>query len=110
MGGFSLLDRENPPQIQSGSLPAAERRSVQILHPFMGSVQQYVEEVAGPDRYRPHHCPREVNGIILTNGATRSFPMPAVNDRNQLSAPAVNNRNQLSASRAQRPVWGNFVL
>lgn len=58
MGGFSLFDRENPPQIQSGSLSAAERRSVQILHPFIGSVQQYVEELADPDRYRPDHCPQ----------------------------------------------------
>lgn len=56
-GGFSLFDREIPPQIQSESLPAAERRSVQILHPFTGSVQQYVEEVADPDRYRPDDCP-----------------------------------------------------
>jgi hypothetical protein len=31
------------PQIQSGSLPAAERRSVQILHHFIGSVQQYLK-------------------------------------------------------------------
>jgi hypothetical protein len=57
-GGFSLFDREIPPQIQSGSLPAAERRSVQILHPLIGSVHQYVEEIADPDRYRPDHCPQ----------------------------------------------------
>jgi len=50
--------RENPPQIQSGSLPTPKRRSVQILHPFVGSVQQYVEEIADPDRYRPDHCPQ----------------------------------------------------
>jgi hypothetical protein len=31
---------------------------VQILHPFIGSVQQYVEEIADPDRYRPDHCPQ----------------------------------------------------
>jgi hypothetical protein len=31
---------------------------VQILHSFIGSVQQYVEEIADPDRYRPDHCPR----------------------------------------------------
>jgi len=31
---------------------------VQILHPFMGSVQQYLDELADPDRYRPDHCPQ----------------------------------------------------
>ena len=31
---------------------------MQILHPFMGSVQQYLDELADPDRYRPDHCPQ----------------------------------------------------
>lgn len=31
---------------------------MQVLHPFVGSVQQYVEEIADPDRYRPDHCPQ----------------------------------------------------
>lgn len=31
---------------------------MQILHPFIGSVQQYFSEVADPDRYRPDHCPQ----------------------------------------------------
>jgi len=31
---------------------------VQILHPFAGSIQQYAEEIADPDRNRPDHCPR----------------------------------------------------
>lgn len=31
---------------------------MQILHPFIGSVQQYVEELADSDRYRPDHCPQ----------------------------------------------------
>jgi len=30
---------------------------VQILHPFTGSAQQYAEEVATPDRYRPRPLP-----------------------------------------------------
>jgi len=29
---------------------------VQILHPFVGSVRQYFNEIADPDRYRPDHC------------------------------------------------------
>ncbi len=31
---------------------------MQILHPFVGSVQQYFEEITDPDRYRPDHCPQ----------------------------------------------------
>jgi hypothetical protein len=31
---------------------------VQILHPFIGSAQQYAEEVSTPDRNRPDHCPQ----------------------------------------------------
>jgi transposase-like protein len=30
---------------------------MQILHPLTGSVQQYVEQLADADRYRPSHCP-----------------------------------------------------
>lgn len=31
---------------------------MQILHPFTGSVQQYVEQLADPDPHRPTHCPQ----------------------------------------------------
>ena len=31
---------------------------MQILHPFSGSIQQYLGETADPDRYRPDHCPQ----------------------------------------------------
>ena len=31
---------------------------MQILHPFPGSVQQYAEQLANPDCYRPGHCPQ----------------------------------------------------
>lgn len=31
---------------------------MQILHPFAGSVQQYLEQLADPDQHRPAHCPR----------------------------------------------------
>jgi hypothetical protein len=31
---------------------------VQILHPFAGSIQQYAEEIADPDRHRTDHCPQ----------------------------------------------------
>jgi transposase-like protein len=31
---------------------------MQILHPFTGSIQQYLQEISDPDRYRPDHCPQ----------------------------------------------------
>ena len=31
---------------------------MQILHPFVGSVQQYAEQLADPDCYRPGYCPQ----------------------------------------------------
>jgi len=31
---------------------------MQILHPFSGSIQQYLEAISDPDRYRPEHCPQ----------------------------------------------------
>jgi transposase-like protein len=31
---------------------------MQILHRFAGSVQQYIEQLADPDCYRPDHCPQ----------------------------------------------------
>jgi hypothetical protein len=31
---------------------------MQILHPFVGSINQYTEALSDPDRYRPDHCPQ----------------------------------------------------
>jgi len=31
---------------------------MQILHPFAGSVQQYLEQLSDPDRHRPGTCPQ----------------------------------------------------
>jgi transposase-like protein len=31
---------------------------MQILHPFAGSLQQYLEQLTDPDRHRPTHCPQ----------------------------------------------------
>ena len=31
---------------------------MQILHPFVGSIQQYFQEIAEPGCYRPDHCPQ----------------------------------------------------
>ena len=31
---------------------------MQILHPFVGSIQEYSEAISDPDRYRPDHCPQ----------------------------------------------------
>src|SRR5437764_9900613 len=40
----------------SSQLPEAD--PMQSLHPFAGSVQQYAEQLADPDCYRPGHCPQ----------------------------------------------------
>jgi hypothetical protein len=31
---------------------------MQILHPFTGSVQQYLKQLGDPNQHRPTHCPR----------------------------------------------------
>src|SRR6266576_1054703 len=31
---------------------------MQILQPFAGSIQRYLDEIADTDRYRPDHCPQ----------------------------------------------------
>lgn len=31
---------------------------MQILHRFSGSIQQYLQEISDPDRYRPDSCPQ----------------------------------------------------
>jgi len=31
---------------------------MQILHPFLGSLQHYAQAISDPDRYRPDHCPQ----------------------------------------------------
>jgi len=42
---------------------------VQILHPFVGSIQRYSEELSDPDRYRPDHCPQcEANRPLRAHG------------------------------------------
>jgi hypothetical protein len=42
---------------------------VQILHPFMGSVQQYSEVVVDSDRFRPDHCPQcQANRPLTAHG------------------------------------------
>ncbi len=32
--------------------------TMQILHPFSGSVAEYHAELDNPDQHRPHHCPQ----------------------------------------------------
>ena len=42
---------------------------MQILHPFVGSIQQYFKETSEPDRYRPDHCPQcEANRPLMAHG------------------------------------------
>lgn len=39
---------------------------MQILHPFVGSVQQYLDQLGDADRYRPDHCPQCLSPLSLT--------------------------------------------
>lgn len=39
---------------------------MQILHPFLGSVQQYCEAVVDSDCFRPDHCPQCQSNLPLT--------------------------------------------
>jgi hypothetical protein len=42
---------------------------MQILHPFAGSIQQYLAEISDPDRYRPDHCPQcQANPPLTAHG------------------------------------------
>ena len=42
---------------------------MQILHPFAGSIQHYLDQIADPDRYRPDHCPQcEAKRALIGHG------------------------------------------
>jgi transposase-like protein len=42
---------------------------MQILHPFTGSPQQYLEQLTDPDRHRPAHCPQcQVHHPLTAHG------------------------------------------
>src|SRR5438046_7894095 len=45
-------------ETKPGSLDTPGKASMQILHPFAGSIQSYAEEISDPNRYRPDHCPQ----------------------------------------------------
>lgn len=45
---------------------------MQILHPFAGSIQQYLENISKSDDYRPKHCPQcEANQPLVGHGFYR---------------------------------------
>jgi hypothetical protein len=42
---------------------------MQILHPFSGSIQQYLEAISDCDRYRPDSCPQcQARCPLVANG------------------------------------------
>jgi len=42
---------------------------MQILHRFSGSIQQYLEEISDPHRYRPESCPQcSARDPLVTHG------------------------------------------
>ena len=57
LGWFSQEVTE-PSVTKPESLDTPGKASMQILHPFAGSIQRYFEEISDPDRYRPDHCPQ----------------------------------------------------
>jgi len=48
---------------------------MQILHPFAGSVQQYIEQLSNPDAHRPGSCPqcRDQHPLIAHGFYTRTL-------------------------------------
>ena len=63
--GYHRALRETKP----GSLDTPGKASMQILHPFAGSIQSYDEEISDPNRYRPDHCPQcEVKHPLTGHG------------------------------------------
>ena len=45
---------------------------MQILHPFNGTIQQYLAGLSDPDRYRPNHCPQcEAKESLVGHGFYR---------------------------------------
>src|SRR5882757_8699869 len=57
-GWFSFRNHRALRSPNQGVLTLPERASMQILHPFAGSIQRYSEEISDPNRYRPDHCPQ----------------------------------------------------
>jgi len=53
-GEFHPSRPEHPREF---ALPEADP-TMQILHPFAGSVAEYLTQLDDPDRYRPHQCPQ----------------------------------------------------
>jgi Domain of unknown function (DUF6431) len=42
---------------------------MQMLHPFRGSIQQYLKEISDPNRYRPDGCPQcQTRGSLIAHG------------------------------------------
>lgn len=57
------------PRSNRGVCRLPKRRSVQILHPFVGSIQQYSKEISDLDRYRPDQCPQcEAHRPLIAHG------------------------------------------
>ena len=55
---------------------------MQILHPFAGSVQQYLDQLADFERHRPAHCPQcQAKQPLTAHGFyTRTIVDPAFDD------------------------------
>src|SRR6266702_1996278 len=64
-----------------GVLTLPRKASMQIVHPFAGSIQRYFDEIADPDRYRPDHCPQcEIKQSLTGHGFYRRTLVDAAFD------------------------------
>jgi hypothetical protein len=46
-----------PSETNSQEVPPSKEVLMQILHRFVGSIQQYLQQISDPDICRPDHCP-----------------------------------------------------
>jgi hypothetical protein len=88
-----------------GACRLPERRSCAILHPFVGTIQQYCKELADPDCYRPDHCPQceaqRPSGVTPT-GRIEVSPKAAPSDCTWLLSPHVDGHGVDSSIRVRR--------
>src|SRR5260370_30039689 len=54
----SLRNHRAVRETKPGSHNTPRKASMQIVHPFAGSIQRSFDEIADQDRYRPDHCPQ----------------------------------------------------
>jgi hypothetical protein len=90
-GGFSLSTVRSLPRSNRGACRLPYGDLCKSYTRSFGSVQQYVEEIADPDRYRPDHCPQcEAHRPLTRTASTAArWWMPRSTARAQVSVPLL---------------------